>query len=89
MAAGKDSMTRILGLLCFALLLAMGGPLRAEEPALQAIGKGLVSHRATYGLSIARHDPRNYRSGIGGGLTLDDTWSDGARFVITLPNKQS
>lgn len=87
MAAGKDSMTRILGLLCFALLLAMGGPLRAEEPALQAIGKGLVSHRATYGLSIARHDPRNYRSGIGGGLTLEflntcDGYVLNQRFVI-------
>ncbi|MBP7066228.1 DUF1849 family protein [Ferrovibrio sp.] len=80
-------MTRILGLLCFALLLAMGGPLRAEEPALQAIGKGLVSHRATYGLSIARHDPRNYRSGIGGGLTLEflntcDGYVLNQRFVI-------
>ncbi|MEL3892562.1 DUF1849 family protein [Ferrovibrio sp. MS7] len=67
------------------------GPVHAQEQAdpkaLQAIGKGLVSHRAIYGLSIARHDPRNYRSGIGGGLTLEflnscDGYVLNQRFVI-------
>lgn len=84
-------MKRFLGLLAVAILLAWFAPAQAvdqaQPQALQAIGKGLVSHRATYVLSIARHDARNYRSGIGGGLTLEflnscDGYVLNQRFVI-------
>jgi signal transduction histidine kinase len=37
------------------------------------------------GLAISRELAQLH----GGGLTLDDAWTEGARFVITLPNKQS
>lgn len=37
------------------------------------------------GLAISRELAQLH----GGGLALDETWSEGARFVITLPNKQS
>lgn len=37
------------------------------------------------GLAISRELSQLH----GGGLTLDETWTEGARFVITLPNKQS
>ncbi|WP_341702996.1 EipB family protein [Ferrovibrio sp.] len=63
---------RLISLL--ALLLGAGLPwpaAAAEGAGLSAIGQGLVSHRALYTLSVARLDPRNYRSGVTGGLSLE------------------
>jgi hypothetical protein len=37
----------------------------------QAIGHNLASHKAFYTLSFSRLDPRNYRNGIAGGLSLE------------------
>jgi len=42
-----------------------------EAPDLEAIANRLVSHRALYTLSVARLDPRNYRNGVTGGLSLE------------------
>lgn len=58
-----------------------------DSAELQAIARNLVSHRALYTLSVARLDPRNYRSGIAGGLSLEfvqacDGYVLNQRFVI-------
>lgn len=63
-------------------------PVLAQDTAeMQAIARGLVSHRALYTLSVARLDPRNYRNGIAGGLSLEfvhacDGYVLNQRFVI-------
>jgi hypothetical protein len=74
------------------LLLGLAGLPALSVPAvesteLQAIAKGLVSHRALYTLSVARMDPRNYRNGVAGGLSLEfvhacDGYVLNQRFVI-------
>lgn len=73
-------MKRVLGVLLAAVvsLAAMpaGTVVAAQDPAadpaaLATIGKGLVSHRALYDVGLGRHDPRNYRSAVGGGLSLE------------------
>jgi hypothetical protein len=43
----------------------------ADASDMAAIAQGLVSHKALYGLSIAKLDARNYRNGIAGGLSLE------------------
>ncbi|MFN4166377.1 MAG: EipB family protein, partial [Ferrovibrio sp.] len=43
----------------------------ADASQLDEIARGLVSHKALYGLSIAKLDARNYRNGIAGGLSLE------------------
>jgi hypothetical protein len=58
-----------------------------DSAEMQAIARNLVSHRALYTLSVARLDPRNYRSGIAGGLSLEfvhacDGYVLNQRFVI-------
>lgn len=83
-------MRRALFSLC--LLLGLVGLPALSVPAvesteLQAIAKGLVSHRAFYTLSVARFDPRNYRNGVAGGLSLEfvhacDGYVLNQRFVI-------
>ena len=42
-----------------------------EAAARAEIGRNLASHRAVYGLTIARHDQRNYRQGVSGALSLE------------------
>lgn len=84
------SLTRVA--LAFVLLLGLAvvpvGAVHAQDAAeLQAIARGLVSHRALYTLSVARLDPRNYRNGIAGGLSLEfvqacDGYVLNQRFVI-------
>ncbi|MEK9968256.1 MAG: DUF1849 family protein [Ferrovibrio sp.] len=76
-------------LLCIALFLFVvpAQPGRATDADLQAIARDLVSHRALYTLSVARLDPRNYRSGIAGGLSMEfvhacDGYVLNQRFVI-------
>lgn len=75
------------------LLLGLTGLSAHPAPAvdnsaeLQAIARGLVSHRALYTLSVARADPRNYRNGVAGGLSLEfvhacDGYVLNQRFVI-------
>lgn len=78
----------------FSLLLLLAGlsmpPGRAaavDVPELQSIGRALASHKALYTLSVARLDPRNYRSGIAGGLSLEfvnacDSYVLNQRFLI-------
>lgn len=82
----------ILRLLLFvALLCGAAVPSRpavaGSTPDLDAIANHLVSHRALYTISLARLDPRNYRSGITGGLSLEfvnacDGFVLNQRFVI-------
>ena len=60
---------------------------RAVDGDLQAVARNLASHRALYTLSVARLDPRNYRHGIAGGLSLEfvhacDGYVLNQRFVI-------
>lgn len=60
----------ILLLVCVGLLSSRPG--MAGDPAeIEALGRDLVSHRAFYSLSVARLDPRNYRQGVAGGLSLE------------------
>jgi hypothetical protein len=78
----------------FLLLLLLGLTALPAHPGrtvdtteMQAIAKGLVSHRALYTLSVARSDPRNYRNGVAGGLSLEfvhacDGYVLNQRFVI-------
>jgi len=86
---------RVFPLRCMALVLLLFGllvvPARVshavDSAELQAIARNLVSHRALYTLSVARLDPRNYRSGISGGLSLEfvhacDGYVLNQRFVI-------
>lgn len=59
----------------------------ADLSAQGPVARGLASHRALYTLSVARLDPRNYRNGISGGLSLDfvngcDGYVLNQRFVI-------
>lgn len=78
--------------LCLLLLLCVGllsprAAVAVDSAELQALGQGLVSHRAFYALSVARLDPRNYRQGVAGGLSLDfvnacDGYVLNQRFVI-------
>lgn len=78
--------------LCFLLLLGMAGlppalAVAGDSVEREALGKALVSHRAFYGLSVARLDPRNYRQGVAGGLSLEfvnacDAYVLNQRFVI-------
>src|SRR3546814_10454342 len=82
----------ILRLLLFvALLCGATIPSRpaaaGSTPDLDSIANQLVSHRALYTISVARLDPRNYRSGITGGLSLEfvnacDGFVLNQRFVI-------
>lgn len=62
-------------LLLAALLCGAALPSRpvaaADAPDFNAIANHLVSHRALYTISVARLDPRNYRSGVTGGLSLE------------------
>jgi hypothetical protein len=72
-------------LLCLVALPALTG--RAADSELEVIARNLASHRALYTLSVARLDPRNYRSGIAGGLSLEfvhacDGFVLNQRFVI-------
>lgn len=75
-------------LLLFGLVALPAHPGRTVDTTeLQAIAKGLVSHRALYTLSVARSDPRNYRTGVAGGLSLEfvhacDGYVLNQRFVI-------
>lgn len=78
-------------LLAFAALLAVTflpvEQTRAVDTDLQAVARNLASHRALYTLSVARIDPRNYRHGIAGGLSLEfvhacDGYVLNQRFVI-------
>ncbi|MCW0233387.1 MAG: cell envelope integrity EipB family protein [Ferrovibrio sp.] len=77
-----------LVLLLLGLVAVPGGNSHAVDSAeKQAIARNLVSHRALYTLSVARLDPRNYRSGIAGGLSLEfvhacDGYVLNQRFVI-------
>src|SRR3546814_18223633 len=83
-------------LLCVALLCGASIPSRpaaaGSTPDLDSIANQLVSHRALYTISVARLDPRNYRSGITGGLSLEfvnacDGFVLNQRFVIpTAPD---
>jgi hypothetical protein len=60
----------VVALLCGAALPS--NPARAGNGAeFTAIANRLVSHRALYSISVARLDPRNYRSGVTGGLSLE------------------
>lgn len=78
--------------LCFLLLLGMASlspalAVAGDSVEQEALGKALVSHRAFYGLSVARLDPRNYRQGVAGGLSLEfvnacDGYVLNQRFVI-------
>ncbi len=78
--------------LCFVLLLGLGilssGAVHAVDGTeREALSQGLVSHQAFYGLSVARLDPRNYRQGVAGGLSLEfvnacDGYVLNQRFVI-------
>ena len=66
----------ILRLLLFAALLcSVAVPSRpaaaGSAPEFDAIAKHLVSHRALYTVSVARLDPRNYRNGVSGGLSIE------------------
>ena len=79
---------RLCLLLLFGLGILSSGAARAADSAERdALGRGLVSHRAFYGLSVARLDPRNYRQGVAGGLSLEfvnacDGYVLNQRFVI-------
>lgn len=60
----------ILLLFCVGLLVPRSLP-AADAAEVEAFGQSLVSHRALYSLSVARLDPRNYRQGVTGGLSLE------------------
>lgn len=54
---------------------------------LEQVGRGLVSHRAAYDVSLARTDARNYRTGVSGVLSLEfhnscDGYALNQRFFI-------
>lgn len=51
-------------------VIARAADARAADE-LSAIAQGLVSHKALYGLTVAKLDARNYRNGIAGGLSLE------------------
>ncbi len=74
--------------LLLGLMAVPATAIHAQDSAeMQAIARNLVSHRALYTLSVARLDPRNYRSGIAGGLSLEfvhacDGYVLNQRFVI-------
>jgi hypothetical protein len=69
MGAALRKIAQLALLLCLVVLPARPG--MAADTDLQAIARDLVSYRALYTLSVARLDPRNYRSGIAGGLSLE------------------
>lgn len=77
----------VLCLLCGLVVAPVAGSRAQDSAEMQAIAHGLVSHRALYTLSVARLDPRNYRNGIAGGLSLEfvhacDGYVLNQRFVI-------
>lgn len=77
----------MLAALLFGLIAMPAVPTRAVDNDLQGVARNLASHRALYTLSVARLDPRNYRHGIAGGLSLEfvpacDGYVLNQRFVI-------
>jgi hypothetical protein len=77
----------VLCLLSGLAVVPLTGSHAQDSTEMQAIARGLVSHRALYTLSVARLDPRNYRNGIAGGLSLEfvhacDGYVLNQRFVI-------
>jgi len=77
----------LLAALLFSLILLPVPPTQATDTDLQSVARNLASHRALYTLSVARLDPRNYRHGIAGGLSLEfvhacDGYVLNQRFVI-------
>lgn len=77
----------VLATLLVGLVAFPTEPTRAVDNDLQAVARNLASHRALYTLSVARLDPRNYRHGIAGGLSLEfvhacDGYVLNQRFVI-------
>lgn len=77
----------MLAALLFGLIAMPAVPTRAVDNDLQGVAQNLASHRALYTLSVARLDPRNYRHGIAGGLSLEfvpacDGYVLNQRFVI-------
>lgn len=62
---------RVFILLIALVMLPAGATRAADASQLDEIARGLVSHKALYGLSVAKLDARNYRNGIAGGLSLE------------------
>ena len=61
----------LVALLCGTALPSRPAAADDTPPETATIASRLVSHRALYTISVARLDPRNYRSGVTGGLSLE------------------
>lgn len=73
-------MSAVARLRVFILLLALAALPAGTAPVvaraadtsdMASLAQGLASHKALYGLSVAKLDARNYRNGIAGGLSLE------------------